>query len=307
MKRGKNLSNEFKSGFVSIVGRPNVGKSTLMNNLVGEKLSIISAKPQTTRNKIQTVLTKEDYQIIFLDTPGMHKSRTKLGDYMNKSANNTLNEVDVLLYLIEPTEIITSKDRDILARFENVDTPIFLVINKIDTIEKNKILKIIQNYTSIYDFKEIIPISALKDENIDGLLQSIKNKLPVGPKYFPDDTITDQPERQIVSELIREKALFLLQDEIPHGIAVEIMSMKKRNGSDLIDIEANIYCEKESHKGIVIGKDGKVLKSIGTKARRDIENLLGHKIYLQLWVKVKKEWRDNNTLLKSFGYDTKGM
>jgi GTPase len=299
------MESTFKSGFVSIVGRPNVGKSTLMNNIIGEKLSIISAKPQTTRNKIQTILTKEDYQIVFIDTPGMHTPKSKLGEYMNKAATNSLHDVDIVLYLIEPTEIITSKDIEVLTKFENLDTHVILVINKVDTIEKSKILKIIENYKSKYDFKEIIPISALKDDNVLELLNIIKQYLPVGPKYFPEDTITDQSERQIVSELIREKALFLLQEEIPHGIAVEIVSMKKRKNSKLMDIEAVIYCEKESHKGIVIGKGGSLLKSIGIKSRRDIENLIDCKVHLQLWVKVKKEWRDSDNLLKNFGYNQK--
>lgn len=301
------MSKEFKSGFISLIGRPNVGKSTLMNCLVGEKIAIISNKPQTTRNKIQGVLTQDDFQVIFIDTPGIHKPKSKLGEYMMKNTENSLNEIDVILYIVEPSEKIGEIDKEILERLQNIKSPVFLVINKIDTVEKSKLLKIIDNFRSHYNFTEVIPISAIKADNTNTLLESIKKYLPEGPKYFPDDTITDQPERQIVSEIIREKALQLLQEEIPHGIAVEIMSMKKRmnsnNSKEIIDVEATIYCEKDSHKGIVIGKNGVMLKEIGTKARYDIERLLGSSIYLQLWVKVKKDWRDSNFLLKSFGYN----
>lgn len=297
----------FKSGFVTIIGKPNVGKSTLMNQMLGQKISIMSNKPQTTRNRIQAICSQTDYQIIFIDTPGIHKAKTKLGQYMTKSVETTLNEVDVILMLIEPSEKVSDLDKYVIEHIENIKTPVVLVINKIDTLEKSKILKIIDIYKEFYNFAYIIPISALTGENVDELLKCIKNNLPNGPQYFPSDMITDQPERQIVSELVREKALQLLEDEIPHGIAVEILSMKKREDRDIVDIEANIYCEKESHKGIIIGKQGNKLKQIGTKARVDIQNLLGSQVNLKLWVKVKKDWRDNEFLLKNFGYNTKEL
>ena len=297
--------NKFYSGFVSLVGRPNVGKSTLMNCLIGEKIAIISSKPQTTRNKIQSVLTKEDFQIVFIDTPGIHKPKHKLGQYMVKSAENALNEVDIILMLVEPFNKINEMDKFVIEKFKNVKTPIVLVINKIDTVDNEKLLSCINAYKEAYNFKEIVPVSAINGNNVDELLKVIKQYLPEGPKYFPDDMITDQPERQIAAEIIREKALYLLQDEIPHGIAVEITTMKKRNDKNLVDVLATIYCEKDSHKGIIIGKQGAMLKRIGSKARRDIENLLGSPIYLEIWVKVKKDWRDSDFLLKNFGYDFK--
>lgn len=297
--------NKFYSGFVSIIGRPNVGKSTLLNNLTGEKIAIVSNKPQTTRNKIQTIVTKDNYQIIFIDTPGIHKAKSKLGDYMVKSAENALNEVELILFLIEPDEKAGPLDKLIIEKLNRVQTPVFLVINKIDTIEKTKLLSVIDYYKSLYNFAEIIPISAMKGENTDTLLESIRKRIPEGPKYFPEDTITDQPEKQICAEIIREKLLHLLDEEIPHGIAVEIMSMKKRKDKDMVDIEATIYCEKESHKGIIIGKQGALLKKVGTRSRNDIERLLGSPVNLQLWVKVKKDWRDSDFLLKNFGYTNK--
>lgn len=297
----------FKSGFVTIIGKPNVGKSTLMNQMLGQKISIMSNKPQTTRNRIQAICSQSDYQIVFIDTPGIHKAKTKLGQYMAKSVETTLNEVDVILMLIEPSEKVSDLDKYVIEQIENVKTPVVLVINKIDTLEKSKLLKIIGIYKELYNFAYIIPISALTGENVEELLKCIKNNLPDGPQYFPSDMITDQPERQIVSELIREKALQFLEDEIPHGIAIEILSMKKRKDKDIVDIEANIYCEKESHKGIIIGKQGNKLKHIGTKARIDIQNLLGSQVNLKLWVKVKKDWRDNEFLLKNFGYNTKEL
>lgn len=299
------MSNKFYSGFVSIVGRPNVGKSTLMNKLIGEKIAIISPKPQTTRNKIQCILTKEDYQIVFIDTPGIHKPKHKLGQYMMKSVENSLNEVDTVLMLVEPLENPHEMDKYVLERLKDVKTSVILVINKIDTIEKEKLLKIIDIYSGLYNFADIVPISAIKDDNTDLLINTIRKYIPEGPQYFPDDMVTDQPEKQIVSEIIREKALQLLQDEIPHGIAVEVTLMKQRQEKDIVDIDATIYCERESHKGIVIGKKGAVLKEIGSRARYDIQRLLGSPIYLQLWVKVKKDWRDSDFLLKNFGYDKK--
>lgn len=301
------MSKNFHSGFVSLIGRPNVGKSTLMNLLIGEKISIISSKPQTTRNKIQTILTTNTMQVIFVDTPGIHKSKSKLGDYMVKSAETSLNDVDIVLYLIEPYEKIKDSDKAILERLKKVNTPVFLVINKIDTVEKPELLKVIENYSREYNFAEIIPLSALKGKNYETLLENIEKYLPEGPKYFPEDMITDQPEKQIVSEIIREKALYLLQDEIPHGIAVEITSMKHRKDKDIMDIDATIYCERDSHKGIIIGKQGSMLKKIGLNARRDIERFLGVQINLQIWIKVKKDWRDSDFLLKNFGYDSKNI
>lgn len=299
--------DKFHSGFITLVGRPNVGKSTLMNRLIGEKIAIISNKPQTTRNKITSILTTDAFQCIFIDTPGIHKAKHKLGEFMVKSAENTLNEVDAVLMLIEPTERVTDMDSFVMERLANVKTPVILVINKIDTVEKSKLLKVIDAYSKAYAFSEIVPISAMKGENTDDLMTVICKYLPEGPQYFPGDMITDQPERQIASEIIREKTLILLQDEIPHGIAVEIMSMKKRPDKNLVDVEATIYCEKDSHKGIVIGKQGAMLKKIGSRARGDIERLLGSPIYLQLWVKVKKDWRDSDFLLKNFGYDQRNI
>lgn len=298
---------KFYSGFVSLVGRPNVGKSTLMNCLIGEKIAITSHKPQTTRNKITCILTREEFQCVFLDTPGIHKPRHKLGEFMVRSAENTFNEVDVVLMLIEPTEEVMELDRYVIERLKNVKTPVVLVINKIDTVEKEKLLAVIAAYSRLYDFAEVVPISALKGSHTDTLLEVIRKYLPEGPQYFPGDMVTDQPERQIASEIIREKALYLLQDEIPHGIAVEIMSMKKRPNQNMVDVEATIYCERESHKGIIIGKQGSMLKKIGSTARYDMERLLGTPIYLQLWVKVKKDWRDSDFLLKNFGYDKKNI
>lgn len=299
--------NKYYSGFVSLIGRPNVGKSTLMNCLIGEKISIISNKPQTTRNKIQSILTKDDFQVIFIDTPGIHNPKSKLGNYMVKSAETTLNEVDIVLYLIEPFEKIKDSDMAIIERLKNVKSNVFLIINKMDTVEHLQLLKVIDSYKEIYNFKEVIPISALKNKNCDELLNCIKKYLPEGPQYFPPDMITDQPERQIVAEIIREKALYSLQEEIPHGIAVEVTSMKKRENKDLIDVEATLFCERDSHKGIIIGKKGTMLKNIGSKSRIDIERLLGTNVNLQIWIKVKKDWKDNEFLLKNFGYDSKQL
>ncbi len=296
---------KFKSGFVTIIGRPNVGKSTLMNAIIGEKIAIMSNKPQTTRNRIQSIYTAEDYQVVFIDTPGIHKAKNKLGEYMAKSVESTLNEVDMILLLVEPTEKVPNADKYVIEMIKNIKSPVTLVINKVDTIEKEKLFSIINVYKELYNFYDIIPISAMNNENIDELMKIIKKALPEGPQYFPADMITDQPERQIVAELIREKALQLLEDEIPHGIAVEIMSMKKRTDKDIVDIEATIYCERESHKGIIIGKQGSMLKKIGTRARMDTQNLLGSQVNMKLWVKVKKDWRDNDFLLKNFGYNAK--
>ncbi|BBF45226.1 GTP-binding protein Era [Lachnospiraceae bacterium KM106-2] len=301
------MNQNFKSGFVTLIGRPNVGKSTLMNQLIGQKIAITSDKPQTTRNRIQTVYTDDNGQIIFLDTPGIHKAKNKLGEYMVTAAETTLKEVDVILWLVEPSTFIGAGERHIAEVLKNVKTPVILVINKIDTVKKEEILTFIDKYKTIHDFDEIIPVSALKGENKDVLVKEIMKYLPYGPMFYDEDTVTDQPERQIVSELIREKALRLLSDEIPHGIAVSIDSMKERNHGKLFDINATIVCERDSHKGIIIGKQGSMLKRIGTSARRDIENLLDTKVNLQLWVKVKKDWRDSDFLLKNYGYNKKDM
>jgi GTP-binding protein Era len=293
----------FKSGFVTIVGRPNVGKSTLSNRLAGEKISIISDKPQTTRNTIKTIINSEDSQIIFIDTPGIHKPKTKLGEYMVNLAESTLNEVDVVLFLTDTSdEKPGAGDMYIMEQLMKLKTPVFLIINKIDLIKKEQILARISSFTSVMDFKAVIPISALNNEGTDIIIKELKKVLPEGPKYFPGDQITDQPERMIAAEMIREKILELVLDEVPHGTGVEVISFKERSGKNLIDIEANIYCEKETHKGIIIGKEGKMLKNIGSLARIDIENLLGVKVFLKLWVKVKPDWRNSDNMLKTLGY-----
>ncbi|MCM1044643.1 MAG: GTPase Era [Candidatus Gastranaerophilales bacterium] len=295
----------YKSGFATLVGRPNVGKSTLMNRLIGQKIAITSNKPQTTRNRIQTVLTLPEGQIVFLDTPGIHKAKNKLGDYMVNVAMHTLKEVDVILWLVEPSSFIGAGERHIIEQLKKVKTPVILVINKTDTVKKEQLLPCIDNYRKQMDFQEIVPVSALKGHNTDELIKCILKYLPYGPAFYDEDTVTDQPMRQIVAELIREKALRLLSEEIPHGIAVEIESMKDKNG--ICNIEATIVCERESHKGIVIGKGGQMLKKIGTKARPQIETMLEEKVNLKLWVKVKKGWRDSDFFLKNFGYNPKDM
>ena len=296
-------NNAFKSGFVTLIGRPNVGKSTLMNCIIGQKIAITSNKPQTTRNRIQTVYTSEEGQIVFLDTPGIHKAKNKLGDYMVTVAEKTLSEVDVILWLVEPSNFIGAGERHIIEQLKKGKTPVILVINKIDTVKKEQLLEYIDTYRREYDFAEIVPVSALKAENIKELLKCIMKYLPYGPAFYDEDTVTDQPVRQIVAELIREKTLRLLSDEIPHGVAVSIESMKYKK--NIVDIEATIFCERDSHKGIIIGKNGAMLKKIGSMARRDIEDLLEKQANLQLWVKVKKDWRDSDFLLKNFGYQEK--
>ena len=295
--------NEFKSGFITVIGRPNVGKSTLINCIMGEKISIISNKPQTTRNKITAVHTTENSQMIFIDTPGIHKPKNKLGEYMMQAVNSTLNEVDVVLLLIDASDFKESED--LIPSLEGLTSPVILVINKVDTIKKEELLSIIFKYKELYPFKEVVPVAAINGKNVDSLLEVISNYLEEGPKYFPDDMITDQPERQLMSEIIREKALKFLDKEIPHGIAVGIEQIKKREDKDIIDVSAIIYCEKKSHKAIIIGKEGQMLKRIGTLARQDIERLLGSKIYLEIWIKVKANWRESEFLLKNFGYDIK--
>lgn len=293
---------QFKSGFVTIIGRPNVGKSTLMNHLIGQKIAITSSKAQTTRNRIQTVYTGEEGQIVFLDTPGINRAKNKLGEYMLSAAENALKEVDVILWLVEPTTFIGAGEQYIIEKLKKVHTPVILVINKTDTVAEEEIFKAINTYKEVYDFKEIVPVSALKDKNTDELIRTIFTYLEEGPQYYDADTITDQPERAIVAEMIREKALRCLDQEIPHGIAVVIDRMKDREGTNIIDIDATIICERDSHKGIIIGKQGSMLKKIGTQARKDMENLLDAKVNLKLWVKVKKDWRDSEFLLKNYGY-----
>lgn len=290
-----------KAGFVTLIGRPNVGKSTLMNRLIGQKIAITSDKPQTTRNRIQTVLTRQEGQIVFLDTPGIHKSKNKLGDYMVNVAERTLEEVDVILWLVEPTNFIGAGERHIIEKLKKTKTPVILAVNKTDTVKKETILSFIDTYRRELDFQEIVPVSALQGNNTDELVQCIFKYLPYGPAFYDEDTITDQPMRQIVAELVREKALRLLQDEIPHGVAVTIESMKEKG--KICHIDATIVCEKESHKGIIIGKGGSMLKKIGSAARPEIEEMLEMQVNLQLWVKVKKDWRDSGFLLKNFGYD----
>lgn len=294
------MENNFKSGFVAIIGRPNVGKSTLMNHLIGQKIAITSNKPQTTRNKIQTVYTSDEGQIVFLDTPGIHKAKNKLGEYMVNVAEKTLNEVDVVLWLVEPTTFIGAGEQHIAKQLQRVKTPVILVINKVDSVKREEILPAIAAYKDIYDFADIVPVSARSGDNTDELLRVIMKYLPYGPQFYDEDTVTDQPERQIVAELIREKALHSLQDEIPHGIAVAIDRMKMQN--KVMHIDATIICERDSHKGIIIGKQGSMLKKIGSTARYEIERMLDCKVNLKLWVKVKKDWRDSEFLMKNFGY-----
>ncbi|WP_025028201.1 GTPase Era [Caldalkalibacillus mannanilyticus] len=297
------MSNKaFRSGFVSILGRPNVGKSTLMNQIIGQKIAIMSDKPQTTRNKIQGVYTTEEGQIIFIDTPGIHKPKTKLGDYMVKAATSTFKEVDLILFLVDVADGYGAGDQFIIDQLAQVKTPIFLILNKIDQIHPDKLLPIIQQYSELLSFAEIIPISALQGNNVNTLLEQILNRLPEGPQYYPTDQITDHPERFVVAELIREKILELTREEIPHSIAVEIEQMKARENSETIYVSAVIYTERDSQKSIIIGKNGVLLKEIGKKARYDIESILGSKIYLELWVKVKKDWRNKMVQLRNFGF-----
>ncbi len=300
---------KFKSGFVTLIGRPNVGKSTLMNNLIGQKIAITSSKPQTTRNRIQTVYTDEVGQIIFLDTPGIHKAQNKLGEYMDSVAERTLSEVDVVLWLVEPTTFIGKGEQHIAKLLEAAKTPVILVVNKIDTVEKGELLPVIDKYKDIVNFKACIPVSAVTGENKEDLLKTVFDLLPEGPMYYDEDVVTDQAERQITAELIREQTLRRLKDEVPHGVAVMIESMKEEKDTsvrhshkNIMNIEATIFCERDSHKGIIIGKKGAMLKEIGTNARHQISDLLGMKVNLNLWVKVKKDWRNSDSLMKNFGY-----
>lgn len=298
------MKDNFKSGFVTIIGRPNVGKSTLMNHLIGQKIAITSNKPQTTRNRIQTVYTDmERGQIVFLDTPGIHQAKNKLGEYMVNVAEHTLSEVDVILWLVEPSTFIGAGEQHIIKQLKKTKTPVILIINKEDTVEREKILEYIDAYRKVFDFAEIVPASALREQNLDTVVDVIFKYLPYGPMFYDEETVTDQPERAIVAEIIREKALHALDDEIPHGIAVYIDRMKERRGQNIIDIDATIVCERDSHKGIIIGKGGSMLKKIGSNARYEMERLLDTQVNLKLWVKVRKDWRDSELMMKNFGYN----
>ncbi|UTE74335.1 GTPase Era [Rossellomorea marisflavi] len=297
------MSNQYKSGFISIIGRPNVGKSTFLNRVIGQKIAIMSDKPQTTRNKVQGVYTTDEAQMIFIDTPGIHKPKHKLGDFMVKIAQNTLKEVDVILFMINVEEGLGKGDHYIIEMLKGVKTPVFLILNKIDQVHPDELLPIIQKYNELYPFAATVPISALEGNNVDQLLGLLKDRLPEGPQFYPADQITDHPERFIVSELIREKVLHLTREEIPHSIAVVIDKMERKDSNNLIDVLATIIVERDSQKGIVIGKRGAMLKEVGKRARIDIENLLGSKVYLELWVKVQKDWRNRASNLKDYGFN----
>jgi len=294
-------NNKFKSGFVSIVGMPNVGKSTLLNMIAGQKIAIISDKPQTTRNKILAIYTNEDEQIIFTDTPGIHKPHNKLGEFMVKAANESMNDVDVILFCVDSTKPICKTERDIAENISKLKLPCILVLNKIDLVKKDTLLPLIADYSNLNDFEAIVPISAKSGDGVEILLNNIRQYIPYGPKFYYDDMVTDQPEKQIAAEIIREKLLWLLDKEIPHGIAIEIEKMKENK--NVTSINASIYCEKASHKGIIIGKNGEMLKKTGTLAREDIEKMLDKKVYLELWVKVRPDWRNSNSQIKNFGFE----
>ena len=295
------MDNGFKSGFVSIIGRPNVGKSTLLNRIVGEKISIISDKPQTTRHNVLAVYHADDLQIVFTDTPGIHRPQNKLGEYMIKAVHSSLNEMDAVLLVVDAQKEISETERNILLNLGGTSTPVILVINKIDLLKRDSLLPIIANYSSLFPFSAIVPISALKDDGVEAVVSELSHLMKEGPKYYPDDMVTDQTERELIAEVIREKLLWFLQKEVPHGIAIEILQMKDKG--ELYDISANIYCEKSSHKGIIIGKNGELLKKIGTLSRTEMEKRLGKKVYLQLWVRVKEDWRNNNFLMKNLGFE----
>ena len=303
MNNNQNSNTKYKSGFISIIGRPNVGKSTFLNRVIGQKIAIMSDKPQTTRNKVQGVLTQNDSQMIFIDTPGIHKPKHKLGDFMMKVATNTLREVDVIIFMVNAVEGIGRGDEFILEKLQNVKTPVFLVINKIDEVHPDSLLPLIEKYKEKLDFKAIVPISALQGNNVETLLAQLKEELPEGPQYYPADQVTDHPERFIISELIREKALHLTREEVPHSIAVVIDSIKKQEGKDMINVMATIIVERSSQKGIIIGKQGSMMKEIGQRARKDIELLLGSKVHLELWVKVQKDWRNKASVLRDYGFN----
>ncbi|HEX2926917.1 MAG TPA: GTPase Era [Ruminiclostridium sp.] len=293
----------YKSGFVSVIGRPNVGKSTLLNAVTGQKIAIMSNKPQTTRNTIRGVITNEECQLVLIDTPGIHKPKTKLGEYMVNVASETIREVDLVLFLVEANAQPGGQDINIIEQLKQVKTPVFLILNKVDLVSKDKLFSIIDSYSKLMNFKAVIPISALKNDGIDIILKEALNYIPEGPRFFSEDMLTDQPEKVIAAEMIREKVLLNLDDEVPHGVGVEVTSFKERNDG-LIDIQATIYCEKSSHKGIIIGKQGTMLKKIGSAARYEIERLLDTKIFLELWVKVKPDWRNSDNMLKTLGYKT---
>lgn len=301
------MKEKYKSGFVAIIGRPNVGKSTLMNHLIGQKIAITSKKPQTTRNKIQTVYTCDEGQIVFLDTPGIHKAKNKLGEYMVNVASRTARDVDLVLWLVEPSTFIGAGEQHIAAELLSAKIPVILVINKVDTVQKEAILTFIEAYRKIYEFDEIIPVSALRGQNTEDIIPSIFKYLSEGPRFYDEDTVTDQPMRAIAAEIIREKSLHALDEEIPHGIAVVIDQMKTRKQGNLSDIDATIICERDSHKGIIIGKQGSMLKKIGSNARYELEQLLEMKVNLKIWVKVKKDWRDSDYLMKNYGYNKNEM
>lgn len=296
------MEMKFRSGFVALIGRPNVGKSTLMNQVIGQKIAIMSDKPQTTRNKIQGIYTSEEGQIIFLDTPGIHKPHSKLGEYLVRTAHNAFKEVDLILFLVDAAEGMGAGDRFIMENLRDVHTPVFLVVNKIDQVHPDDLLPLIDQYRGRFSFAEVVPISALQGNNVSTLVQLILNRLPEGPQYYPSDQITDHPERFIVSELIREKVLTLTREEIPHSVAVVVEEMKMRENSNTLYIRAEIFTERKSQKGILIGKQGGLLKEVGKLARQELENLFGSKVFLDLWVKVKKDWRNEDFLLRQFGY-----
>lgn len=298
------MNETFRSGFVALIGRPNVGKSTLMNQIIGQKIAITSDKPQTTRNRITTIYTEEDRgQIVFVDTPGIHKAKNKLGKYMVRTAEQSMRDVDLILWLVEPSTFIGAGERHIIEELEKAGIPVILVINKIDTVKPPEILTFIDTYRKVFDFDEIIPASARKGTNVSDIVDTIFSYLPYGPMYYDPEAVTDQPERQIAAELIREKALRALKDEVPHGIAVAIEQMKTREDKRIVDIDATIVCERDSHKGIIIGKQGAMLKKIGSMARPEIEEMLGCKVNLKIWVKVRKDWRDSDIQMKNFGYN----
>ncbi len=297
------MVQNFKSGFVAVIGRSNVGKSTLLNTIIGQKIAIVSDKPQTTRNRIQCVLTRDQYQIIFIDTPGIHRARNKLGEYMVKTAINTLKDVDVILFVLDIADGIGSGDRRIMENLQDAKSPVIVVLNKADMLSSEELFRKMDEFRMNFNFDNFLAVSALKGTNLDELERRILEHLVEGPKYYPDDAITDQPERVIIGELIREKALELFREEIPHGIGVEITNIEERQDQNLIDIYATIYVEKKSHKGMVIGKGGQMLKEIGRRARKDIEGLLGTRVYLELWVKITEDWRNSPRILRDLGYD----
>jgi GTPase len=292
----------FKSGFITIVGRPNAGKSTFINQVLHQKIAIISDKPQTTRNTIQAVYTTDQAQMVFIDTPGIHKPKHKLGEFMNSIAVSTLKQVDIILFMVNGTEEIGGGDRFIIDTFKETKTPVFLIINKIDLMKKEDLLGIIDTYRQEFPFAEIIPISALKGDGVEILINKINEYLPEGPQYYPANMVTDHPERFIIGELIREKVLYRTKEEVPHSVAIKIDEVKKREDADVIDIMATVIVERDSQKAILIGKGGQMMKSIGTMARKDIQNLLGSKVYLDLWVKVVKDWRNKRSSLVDYGY-----